>query len=375
MKRTTFASMVCATLAVCAGWLLPARVASADGDYDYIRQRLAEVNTQIRELSDKIKKEIRDSLPKDIKRTETDSKGNSVEVGSIDMDNIDKILSGHVGDSTVASIVGELDPSVDTTRVFAKERREKLDEYRRPLDAIDEQIAAKQKEYQTYKDNGGGIDLWGMISPIGAYGDDLRRLAKDITQLKADKAKLKKEIDAKIKADPDLGFDSLEKLQDSVTKAYQQYYSNQLPGGVAVKQLVVELGRLIAERDRLEAMLKSGSMFVVWYNDVGWVHVGTMEEFERAKFYPRVSEIWGGLGKEPLKNTLILNTKGYTSLVEAIKAIGKEVGAATKKGSPLASPTSYWVGNVGGAERMLSSGIVDHPAFKEFLPKPPTPNP
>ncbi len=363
---TRYALIIPAALAALAA---AAAAATPKSDYEYFRQRLDQVNREIAASCGKIKQEITDSLGKDIKhkvkQKQKDADGNEVEVevevGDIDMDEIDKVLAGRITPEKIKSLLGQIKTPVDGTLAFVQEQRDKLAEYRRPLDALDAQIKLKQDEYDQLMNSGYEIDLWGLVEPVGTYGDRMRELYRELSQLRKDRAALKDKIDQQIQADLGKSVEGIEKFQANVTRAYQEFYASQLPGGAAVKSLAAELALLVAERDRLEEQLKSGSMYV------GWVHVGTAERFDREKYRPRGSEIWGGRGGEPLKNTQLLDAKGYATMEGAVKAVGAAFGKATRKTAPLAQPRVYY-GFGPTDENKIGFEIVNHPAFKEFLP-------
>ncbi len=123
--------------------------------------------------------------------------------------------------------------------------------------------------------------------------------------------------------------------------------------------------RLVVQRERELSGDKRG-WHVIWSNDVGWLHVGTYDAFEKEKKRPRGREIWGGRSKQPLKPVELAGP--FRSMEEAIKAVGRGVGKATRAHAPLAFPKVYYVGTFKGKKLKLGFEIVRHAAFKPYLP-------
>ncbi len=255
---------------------------------------------------------------------------------------------------------------------YAKELRAKFDALREPVDMIDTEIKNLQTTYDDIMKRGGGFDLWGMIDPKGAYGDQLREIARNIRAKRKEREAKTKEIDAKVAADDDLKtYKTLDGLGKAVDRVYRDFYDKELPENVELKRMIVDRGNLVRERDHLVGVLASlEDTYVVWTNDVGWVHVGSMAMFERAKNTPHHSEKWGGMGNEPLVNTLALGGTKFHEYGKAIEALGAALGSSLElKHAPTASPPSYWVGKLGGKEVMIGRDVMGAEEFKKFMPK------
>jgi hypothetical protein len=96
-----------------------------------------------------------------------------------------------------------------------------------------------------------------------------------------------------------------------------------------------------------------GNKWVVWSNDVGWVHLGTMQQFLHPG--PRSSETWGGNSTEPLKHSKLLGP--FATEEEAAKALDAAVSEVEERYSALARPRNYLVAKIGGQELKLGSEI------------------
>ena len=255
---------------------------------------------------------------------------------------------------------------------YAKELRDKFDSLREPIDMIDTEIKNLQTSYDDIMKRGGGFDLWGLIDPKGAYGDQLREIARNIRAKRKEREAKTKEIDAKVAADGDLKtYKTLDGLSKAVDRVYRDFYDKELPENVELKRMIVDRGNLVRERDHLLGVLNAlEDTYVVWTNDVHWVHVGSMAMFERAKTKPHHSEKWGGMGNEPLVNTLALGGAKFHEYGKAIEALGAALGSSIElKHVPTASPPSYWAGKLGGMDVMIPSDVAGNEKFKPFLPK------
>jgi len=337
--------------------LASAAAGEENTDFQFIQGRLSEIKGQIRKIGAKIAAEVDASFKEDVKS------------GAIDLGRIRKALTGHVDQGSIRTVMNELKTGAPGGRELSVEDQAKLNKYRRPLDVLDTQIAGKQKEYDRLMNLGWEIDVWGLIEPKGTYGERLRPMYRELNKLRAKRKKLKAEIDAKIKAYDDVVWDTLDKWQAAIGRDREGYIKKVMPGQRAISRLLAELSSLIVERDRLLQMQEYGDMFVVWYNDVGWLYAGTRARYVLDKKRTRGSEIWGGRSKEPLNSSQILEKKGYTTMKAAVEAVGEAIGKAQRKRAPLAFPKVYYVGKVGGKELKLNSLLVRHPSFQKYLPK------
>jgi hypothetical protein len=356
-----------AVVALCLS--IPTSVALAEPtDYDYLKRQLDQVNGEI----DKVRQKIRDEV-KHAKAEEPDSPAN--------WENVIKAVDGHIGPNELKNAVEETELAGAGVPIYAKEIRDKYLKLREPLDTIDAQVKAKEAKYDHYKKLG-GWDFFGATRPYGAYSDEMRQLLAEIEKLKQQRKRKKAEIDRQIAADSDLGhYENLEKLEAGVSRVYQEYYDKifgassieGLSGAnetrvFRIKKLLAELAQLVARRDRLQALLQSGEMWVVWANDVGWAYVGTKDMYARQKHRTRGSETWGGRSTEPLKSELLLNRDGYATMKQAIAAVGAQVGKAEFRRNPLAFPKFHYEGTIGGKKLKLKDMITSHPEFEKHMP-------
>jgi hypothetical protein len=107
---------------------------------------------------------------------------------------------------------------------------------------------------------------------------------------------------------------------------------------------------------------KGTGQYVVWSNDVGWIHVGTQEQFASAQ--TRGSEIWGGHSQERLKKTAMLGGKKFRTEAEAMHALAKALpGKVARRRAPLAFPKVYYT----AGKLNLGFEIVNHPVFKPLI--------
>jgi hypothetical protein len=102
------------------------------------------------------------------------------------------------------------------------------------------------------------------------------------------------------------------------------------------------------------------SLTMVWYNDVGWIHVGSVKQFRSLR--ARGSEIWGGTSKEPLNKKEMLGGKTFDKADDAMEALKGEIGGAVKRHrAPLAFPKIYYM----AGDKKIGFEIMKHPVFKD----------
>lgn len=94
--------------------------------------------------------------------------------------------------------------------------------------------------------------------------------------------------------------------------------------------------------------------WVAWTNDVGWLHMGTINEFKRER--SRSSETWGGNSSEPLVKTKILGP--FSSREQTLKAIDEAITELTEQYKALARPNYVLVGKIGGKDYYLGKEIT-----------------
>lgn len=124
------------------------------------------------------------------------------------------------------------------------------------------------------------------------------------------------------------------------------------------------LDELLEPASQLGPKPEPASEYMAWYNDVGWIHVGTVRQFHSIR--ARGSETWGGRSKEPLRKIPILGGRRFSSLDEAMQALVREIGASmARRRAPLAFPKVYYV----AGDKKLGFEIVRHPAFRTFKQK------
>ncbi len=102
--------------------------------------------------------------------------------------------------------------------------------------------------------------------------------------------------------------------------------------------------------------------YMAWVNDVGWIHVGTVESF-RARSERR-SEIWGGMSSEPQVKSPLLGGRTFDKIDDAMSALAGQIGGSiVKRFSSLASPWQYY----DAGDKHVGFEIVRHPAFKSAV--------
>lgn len=360
--------------------ILSGRAFAADRtNTEAIRQQLGDVERKINDTRTKIREEIQAEVQE--KNTPT-----------VDWTAINQKLDGELLPAQVKGATGDV--TFETTApAGAKLMRDKLIQYRAPLDQLDAQVQSLRTEYDRLK-NLGGVDFGGFTRPFGAYSEEMREILKKIAKYQEDRPKLKKSIEAQIAADPDTSHQkSLEAFEKSVERSYQEYYERTFGAGNAggpvgwldsvtkskfsesralrIRRLLLELASLVADRDRLLRLMKDATnRWVVWNNEIGWLYVGTVEEWERQKFRTRASETWGGLGSEPLVSTQILTGREFWSQAAAVKAVMAEAGGPGYIARhPLAFPK--WTRNVkiGGKEYFLNSSVTSDASFEAAAKK------
>jgi len=107
---------------------------------------------------------------------------------------------------------------------------------------------------------------------------------------------------------------------------------------------------------------KGTGQYMVWFNDVGWIHVGTESQFKAVQ--TKGSETWGGLSKDPMKKSPMLGGKKFATETDALKALAAAIGGQVKrKNAPLAFPKVYYV----AGDKMIGFEIVNSAIFKPFV--------
>ncbi len=121
------------------------------------------------------------------------------------------------------------------------------------------------------------------------------------------------------------------------------------------------LDELLEVTTDLGAQQGAISGYMAWYNDVGWIHVGSVEQFHAPR--ARGSETWGGLSKEPLVKTPMLGGRSFETLEDAMKALAGEIGGSIeRRRAPLAFPKVYYQ----AGDKKVGFDVIGHPIFKEF---------
>lgn len=347
--------------------LLTATAPAADvkTDYDHFRERLKEVNRKLQERLPVLVTEIDKGLIIPSKKADA-----PVELPKplLDRTQVTKLLSGKVGQPQLAELVQKLSLAQDYAAPASAGLRAKLVEYSRPVSAVEAKRDSALAEYNRMLDLGWEIDLWGYVEPRGTLGEAHREVYRQWQAAEVELKAARKEADRKVREDRSEGmnYDSLDALQKAFQADFKQYRAT-VPSAVAIRRLLAEVAVLIAERDRLEEFVASGSLWVVWTNDVGWVHVGPHEVFEKGKWLTKRDEVWGGKSTDPLVSKLVLDAKGYKTSEEAIKAVAAALGKVERRESPRAAPQVYYVGTMDG-EKKIGFEIVNHPAFQKSLP-------
>ncbi len=104
--------------------------------------------------------------------------------------------------------------------------------------------------------------------------------------------------------------------------------------------------------------------YMAWSNDVGWIHVGTVDEFKAPQ--QRGSEIWGGRSTDLLTKIPQLGGKQFDNLDDAMQALAAEIGSKlVLRRAPLAFPKVFYM----AGDLKVGFEIVEHPAFKSFRAK------
>ena len=103
----------------------------------------------------------------------------------------------------------------------------------------------------------------------------------------------------------------------------------------------------------LSPTAQGSEKWLVWSNDVGWIHLGPKSEFEREK--PRRLEIWGGNSSEPLVKTKLFGPFDTKEL--AIEKLEEAVNELEERYNRLASPRQYLVVKIGSKEYKLGKEI------------------
>ena len=103
----------------------------------------------------------------------------------------------------------------------------------------------------------------------------------------------------------------------------------------------------------LSPTAQGSEKWLVWGNDVGWLHLGTKKSFDSKK--PRRLEIWGGNSNDPLVKTKVFGPFDTKDL--ALQRLETEVKELEERYNRLARPRKYLVGKVGGKEYKLGKEI------------------
>ena len=115
---------------------------------------------------------------------------------------------------------------------------------------------------------------------------------------------------------------------------------------------------------------KWSSEYLVWSDDTGAVHVGTLEQFHALQKQKEVQ--WGGPSDDLVRKVPLLGGRSFTTFEEAMAALGREVAASGMKPraekSPLTREKDYWTWN----GLRLGSEIAAAPGFDQLF-APPTP--
>lgn len=101
--------------------------------------------------------------------------------------------------------------------------------------------------------------------------------------------------------------------------------------------------------------------YLVWSNDLGWIHIGTVQQFKTPR--RRGDEIWGGSSNELLSKETMLGGRHFESREEAFAALIELVdGKLTRKRHPLAFPKVV----VMYGDMKLAPAISNDPLFRRL---------
>lgn len=142
-----------------------------------------------------------------------------------------------------------------------------------------------------------------------------------------------------------------------------------LKPGVSTKDIVARIraGDIYGLDDLLEAVSDLGpeaagyNEYLVWYNDLKWIHIGTVGQFKQQRL--RGDEIWGGSSKEPLTKETMLGGKHFETREDAFAALVELTdGKLTRKRHPLAFPKVVAM----FGDLRLDPAIVNDPLFRRL---------
>ncbi len=164
------------------------------------------------------------------------------------------------------------------------------------------------------------------------------------------------------------GADPQQAIDAAWIKAFQTGKQKLVPGAT-VKEFIAALHK--GDKALMTKMLVQATPavrntdnqgYVAWTNDVGWIHVGTIESFRKPS--AKGSEIWGGLSRDPMTYSVLLGGKSFETFDDAVRAIAPVIGpGVVRKNAALASPSVYYK----SGEQMVGFEIVRHPSFKGYI--------
>jgi len=328
-----------------------------DYRYDDVGRRIADLDTQITTLARDTRDEIYQSYREDLKGDEGRK------------DRLDKALKGFISKESIDQVHDVLQGGPAGDRELAESMQRQLDGICRPLTAVETELRGKQRAYAEKLKEHTEVSIAG--APYGSGGDMMRQMKREIEALIEKRDRLKARTDQQIRDHNDLPYQGVDDMQQAIDWTRNGYIEKTLAGHRIVLRMLSRLTRLVDERDRLREIDKYGEMFIVWYNDVGWLYVGTRKQFAHHQTFSFRDVHWGGESDKKMNSYQVLDKAGYATQALAIEAVGKAITKAEYVRSPLTDPDHYHRGTIGGRVVMLQFDIVGHQAFKPYLPGPP----
>ena len=116
---------------------------------------------------------------------------------------------------------------------------------------------------------------------------------------------------------------------------------------------------------------KWSSEYLVWSDDMGAIHVGTLEQFHAIQKHKELAG--GGTSDALVQKIPMLDGKSFTSFEEAMAALGREVAASGMKPQPLNDPLGPVKNPWTWGGLRLGSEITSAPGFARLSDPAPTP--
>jgi len=204
---------------------------------------------------------------------------------------------------------------------------------------------------------------WRPMHMQGLGDPDFRKANKEVNDAEAALQAELDRLDKVVAADPVPPYESFRNLQTEVNRIYNKYGERLRKGDAHARRLIAEYAQLKGQRARLEEQLKAEAKYMVWHNDVGWIHIGTVEAFKRDR--ARGSEIWGGRSPAPLKKTALLGGRTFDTRSDALAAARDLIQSLERRGAALAFPKVYYVAG-SMPDKKVGFDLVDDPAFADL---------